>query len=230
MQLATFQESIGGLVRSTGDPVEVDPLLTALTQSAGFQFTLKVQRSWRAGRAKKSAYHTLSILPPDEREALVSAWLDCGGGLFSFSGAESHAFLAFIAERLPERSHALSICQFESAALLAAEGAARFEVPELSVLRLPGCRLRPGRYAGIVKFWGMPEREETAVLFGPGLDGLQRIVSAETAAVFERFSEPLAVEVLFEEGWTAEAIGEWLSAGFVEYTTPIISGRDFYVR
>lgn len=63
MALADFQSSLGRLIRvSDGrDPLPVGALTTqerasllALTQSPGFQFTVKVQRSWCAGRAGNS--------------------------------------------------------------------------------------------------------------------------------------------------------------------------------
>lgn len=79
-----------------------------------------------------------------------------GGGTASFFAAEAEAFLSFIAERLPVPSHALTLCRVEQATLRAQEGALGFTKPDLSRLDSPGCALRAGRYAALVRFHAPP--------------------------------------------------------------------------
>jgi hypothetical protein len=56
-----------------------------------------------------AARSVLALLPDLEKRRVVSDYVDQGGGLALFLAAESEAFLAFLADRLPDPSHALTI-------------------------------------------------------------------------------------------------------------------------
>ena len=59
-------------------------------------------------------------------------------------------------------------------------------------------------------------RETTAVLFGPGLDGLSRLATGDEVALWERLATPGALSVLSREGHRREAIETLVAAGIVE--------------
>jgi hypothetical protein len=242
--LLDLQTALGRLVRV---PAGEDPFrglhlsagerasLAAVVDSAGFRFTVDVQRSWCAGRAANAAKLTLSMLPADERRRLLGDWVNAGGGTPSFFAAEADAFLDFIARRLPDPSHTLTLCRVEQATLRASEGTLRFAVPDPSRLDAPACILRAGRYATLVRFHAEPRlllaalegqplppvsRETTAVLFGPGLDGLSRLATGDEVALWERLAAPGALSVLSREGHRREAIETLVAAGIVEASLP----------
>ena len=240
MALLDLQTALGRLVRVTAgeDPFRGLHLtagerasLVAVVDSAGFAFTVDVQRSWCAGRAANAARLTLSMLSADERQRLLADWVNAGGGTPSFFAAEADAFLDFIARRLPDPSHALTLCRVEQATLRAREGTLRFAVPDPSRLDAPACILRAGRYAALVRFHAQPQlllaalegqplppvsRETTPVLFGPGLTGLSRLASGDEVALWERLAAPGALSVLSREGHRREAIESLVAAGIVE--------------
>jgi hypothetical protein len=231
------------LVRASngGDPLGSESLtecersyLSALAENPAFGFTVKVQRSWCTGRAAKAAYLTLSILPAEMRDSLLTEWVDSGGGTQSFTGAESEAFLEFIAGHLQEPSHELTICRMELAALKAEEGVQRFERPALVRIHNSNCRLRRGRYSSVVHFYGEPQQilnalfrgepcppvstEITSVIFGPGFDRLYKTASAGETALYERLGSPASTLQLLKGGVRQETIYKLLEAGVVEYT------------
>src|SRR5438046_1378824 len=165
MALLDFQTALGRLVRAPdgGDPFRSLCLdagerscLETLLQSAGFRFTVGVQRSWCVGRTMNAGFLTLSILADDVRRPLLDEWTNSGGGTSSFFAAEADALFDFIADRLPNPSHELTACLFEQATLRANEKAAGFTPPEWVRLDAPQCALRRGCYAGIVLFHGDP--------------------------------------------------------------------------
>jgi hypothetical protein len=161
MSLLDFETALGRLVRASKaaapllslhlDDGEISCLET-LKASAGFRFTVGVQRSWCVGRAARAGFFTLSILPEDLRRQLLDEWTDAGGGTSSFFAAEAEALLEFIASRLPNPSHELTACRFEQATLRANEHAIGFTPPDPELLSTPGCTLRRGRFAGIAAF------------------------------------------------------------------------------
>lgn len=242
MALLDFQTSLAQLVRVSngGDPsrgVSLTPgerrYLSDLAGNPAFCFTVRVQRSWCAGRAAKAAYLTLSILPREQRDLLLEEWVGSGGGTHSFVGAESEAFLQFIARRLPDPSHELTICNMELAALRSSEGSLRFQRPPLSQIDCADCLLGRGRYAGVVHFYAEPERVLTALLkrepcpaissdvttliFGPGLDRLYTRASWSETAIYDRLQSSASVGELFAEGFTRETIARMLEGGVLEY-------------
>ena len=241
MALRDFQNTIGRMVRvSGGDPVQ-DPGLTpdergylsALEENSGFRFTVKVQRSWCAGRAAKAAFLTLSILPEETRRLLLNKWTSLGGGTRSFVGAESAAFLEFISKHLTDPSHELAICMLELAVLRASEGTRHFERPNPLVLDSQQCLLQRGPYAGLVRFHAQPQQvldaltkktplppisqSAAAFLFGPGLDRLHRAASRTDVIVYDRLASPIPSATLFGEGFDRGSIQDLLEGGVVEY-------------
>jgi hypothetical protein len=227
VRVETGQDPLSGLDFSAGERAD----LAALVASAGFRFTVDVQRSWSMGRAAKAAQLTLSILPATERKELLEEWVNSGGGTASFFAAEADAFLDFIAGHLPNPSHTLTVCRVEQATLRASEGALRFAAPDLSRLETPGCLLAAGRSAALVQFYAEPRLvfaalagepfpplslEVMPVFFGPGLEGLFRLAKVEEVALWERLVTPVALTELMREGHPSEAIETLLLGGVVE--------------
>jgi hypothetical protein len=240
VSLLNFQTALGRAVQTS--PAD-DPLcgldftaderarLVALVESAGFRFTVDVQRSWSVGRAAKAARLTLSILAPEERCWLLDEWVSNGGGTASFFAAEADAFLEFIAERQPNPSHALTVCRIEQATLRASEGSRNFTVPDLSCLDAPGCLLGAGCYAALVRFYAEPHLLLAALegqplpplspyaismLFGPGLDGLFREATGEEVALWERMVERAEFTALLQEGHQRDIIEGLILTGVAE--------------
>lgn len=242
MALRDFQNAIGHMIRVSGgsDPFGQARLtadergyLATLKENSGFRFTVKVQRSWCAGRAAKAAFLTLSILPEETRRLLLNQWTSSGGGTRSFVGAESAAFLEFIAGHLTDPSHELTVCMLELAALRAGEGARHFERPSPLGLDSQQCRLQRSPYAGLVRFHAQPQQvldaligkeplppispQATAFLFGPGLDRLHRVASRADVRVYEKLASPMPAAALFGEGCSRGSIRDLLEGGVVEY-------------
>ena len=242
MALVDFQTSLAQLVRATdaSDDSRQASLnsgersyLADLPEHPAFRFTVKVQRSWCAGRAAKAAYLTLSVLPNEKRDLLLKEWVNSGGGTQSFVGAESTDFLEFIAKHLQGPSHELTICRMELAALRADEGAASFECPALARIDRPDCSLRRGRYAQVAHFYGEPQRvlnaiarrepypavlaEITTLIFGPGFDRLYTRGSQSELALYDRLLSPVSTSELFAEGFARETMQALLKGGAVEY-------------
>jgi hypothetical protein len=245
MALLDFQTALGRLVRVAD---HADPLrrlrlapaersfLEALPDSAGFRFTVAVQRSWCVGRAAGAATLTISVLPSDLRQRLLDRWTRAGGGTSSFVAAEADALLDFIAGELPNPSHLLAACRFEQAALRASAGANSFVPPEWVGRGAPQFALRRGSYAGAVGFHSDPhvvlsaliERTElpplspdvTTFLFAPGLDRLWQPASAHEVALWTRLTGAVAVQALLREGYARETIDALLQVGAIEYARP----------
>ena len=242
MSLRDFQNAIGRMVRVSdgSDPFrhagltsEERGYLSTLKENSGFRFTVKVQRSWCAGRAAKAAFLTLSILPEETRRLLLNEWTGSGGGTRSFVGSESAAFLEFIAQHLTDPSHELTVCMLELAALRASEGARYFERPNPLGLDSQQCRLQRSPHAGLVRFHAQPQEvldalirkeplppispQATTFLFGPGLDRLHRVASRTDVRVYERLASPMPAAALFGEGCNRGSIQDLLEGGVVEY-------------
>jgi hypothetical protein len=242
MALRDFQTALGRLVRA---PDGRDPLgglcldererasIETLSHSAGFRFTVDVQRSWCVGRAMNAGTMTLSILAEDVRRQLLEAWTNAGGGTSSFFAAEADALFDFIAARLPDPSHELTACRFEQATLRANEKAPVFTPPELVAPDAPRCALRRGLYAGMVLFHGDPaaildalltakplppiSAETNPILLSPGLDRLWRPASRSEVELWDRLAAPSSFLALLQEGFLRDTIESLLRAGALEY-------------
>jgi hypothetical protein len=206
--------------------------LETMKASAGFRFTVGVQRSWCVGRAKRAGQLTLSILSEPLRRSLLEEWTESGGGTSSFFQAEAEALLNFIASRLPDPSHERSACRFEQATLRASSASENFTPPDPDFVDLPGMELQRGRSATVVLFHGKPEAilealllhrpvpsimpVGTPMLFAPGLEGLCRIASPREADLWEKLARPVSREVAIGWGYTREELLSLLQVGAVE--------------
>jgi len=119
--LTTFQSALTG-----EDTCPIDP------NSAGFQFTAKVRRPWCEGRTMITARSVLTLVPDAERRRLVAEYADEGGGLAMFGPAAKATFLEFLVPRLPDPSHALSLCLMDQALTRAGSGG---EAPKRRAIR-----------------------------------------------------------------------------------------------
>ena len=243
MALIDFQTALGRLVRVQDGREPLRGLnldsgersyIEAVTQSAGFRFSVSIQRSWCIGRAAKSAHLTLSLLSDDERRRLLDEWINSGAGTQSFYDAEADSFLDFIVGHLTDPSHELTVCQFEKATLRASKETDYFAAPDLLRLNDPECPLRRGRYAGAVRFYAEPRRlmdsllkheplpplsaEAMTMLFGPGLEQLCRPASMDEVSLWDRLDAPVAVGALLKEGHQPETFKMLLNAGALEYS------------
>jgi hypothetical protein len=242
MSLSSFQIALGRTVRAgEGGGAQLDDLdlssdersrLPRVLASSGFRFTASIQRSWCEGRAAKGALLTLSALPPAQRRELVGEWVDRGGGTNSFFAAEADAFLDYLAQRLPDPSHALSLCRFEQAALRAEQVAARFVPPAAAGLDNATCLLRTGRQAALVAFHAEPDQllaaldgnaplppvSETVfpVLVAPGLSSLARPAETMEAALWQSLEQPASVGDLLRDGHSRDTIQIFLAVGAAE--------------
>jgi hypothetical protein len=198
--LAAFQSNLGRALLGA-DCCPIDP------RSAGFCFTMAVRRSWCEGRSISAAQAVLRVMPDDDRQRLVSEYVNQGGGLEWFLSSESEKFLSFLAERLPEPSHALTVCRMSQALAHARLGALMF-VPQQPVGVGPIDR---GRHAALVWFPADPAGvripfengqstqvclQNHAILFAPGLPNLFRIATEAEVALWDSLpvaSAPAAV-------------------------------------
>lgn len=210
--LAQFQSRLGRALAGA-ESCPIDP------NSPGFRFTLSVRRSWCEGRAIMAARTAMTILPDDERTRLVSAYVDAGGGLEWFLAAESERFLNFLAWRLPDPSHALTLCRMAQAIALARAGTGRFPPVE----HMAGRTVDRGPYASLVWFHADPGLvlaalqgaplppigpPQAAVLFAPGIEGWFRVATRDEAALWERLpqaNEDEQIAKLLVEGVVARS-------------------------
>ena len=200
-----------------------------LVHSPGFRFTRRGQRSWCEGRTAEAAQLTLSILSTEQRRQLVNDWVDRGGGAAFDPASEADSFLEFVAGRLSEPSHAMTICRMEQAAYRASAAALRFKPPDLSVLNDPEIMVCAGHGAAIVRFYVEPQRLFAAieaktqlpalsdkcflVLFAPGLPALFRVANHGDAALWEMLVDPIAMRLLSRARHMRCAVEELLRIG-----------------
>jgi hypothetical protein len=241
MSLIAFQTALGRSVRARTeaqaacDDLDLSPQerlnLARVIDSKGFRATAGIQRSWCESRAARGAQLTLSILPQAERRELVREWVDGGGGTNSFFAAEAEAFLEFIAPRLVDPSHALSLCRLEQAVLRAEAAAAQFGPPQTVFLDDPACTLRRGPCAAlVVLFAGLeqlhaaidgegaipPLSQEQALLVAPGLPGLARPAEAAETKFWHALAEPQRVQALQLQGHSRDTFDALWMAGAIE--------------
>lgn len=243
MALIDFQTALGRLVGAQQGTNPLDGLnldtgesqyLKALQKSAGFLFCKSIQRSWCIGRAAKSAHLTLSFLPENERQELLDEWVDSGAGTQSFYDAQGGSFLDFLSGRLINPSHEFSVCQLEHATLRVGEGKDCFTPPDAAALSDPDCRLRRGRYAGLVEFYAEPHRlleslqkqkplpplssDVTAIFLGPGVEQLCHLPSADEVDLWDKLEIPQSVGALLSQQHERNTLEKLLSYGIIEYS------------
>lgn len=242
MALTEFQTGLGRLLREqqSSDPlhgVNLDAnekrYFETLQDTAGFRFCASIQRSWCLSRAAKSAHYTLSLLPNEQRQALLDEWVDAGAGTGSFFDAEGESFLSFISERLTDPSHELSVCQFEQATLRASNGASSYVSPDPSGLAHADRKLRHGRHAALVRLYADPglliqsmqsrqplpplSSEPLALIFSPGLPQLWNVPSQEDIAVWEALPTPASVGTVLGLNVSLETLEQLLIQGTIDY-------------
>jgi hypothetical protein len=222
MSLTAFQTALGRAVRARPNaPLVYDDLdlspqerrnLSRVLGSAGFRATVKVQHSWCEARTVNGARLTLSILPLKRRRQLVKDWVEGGGGTNSFFAAEADSFLEFVAQRLTEPSHALSLCRLEQAMLRAEAIAAHFTPPDPRALDDSTRFLVTSRQAACVALHAdfsqlliaiegddvLPPLSDHAhsLLVAPGLPGFARPAGAAEVALWRSVTEPQTVAAL----------------------------------
>jgi hypothetical protein len=206
--------------------------LRELVNDPGFGFTRHVQRSWCVGRTAAVARLTLSLLTTDERRRVVDDWVDAGGGKALDLASEAAAFLRFLASRLTDPSHALSVCRMEEAAYRASAAAATFSPPDPRLLDDPSAMLRVGTASAVVRFLAEPRRLFGAMaadeplpplgkegfphLFAPGLPALRRSATTTEASLWERLVLPASLKSLRREGCSRRLILHMLGIGAIE--------------
>ena len=240
MALLDFEIALGNLVRARStvplSALHLDAAerscLESLKASAGFEFTLGVQRSWCVGRATRAGSFSFSVLSKEQRRQLLDEWVEAGGGTSSFFAAESEALLEFVAGRLPHPSHELTACRFEQATLRANQRSVDFQAPDSGILSAAGCAVSRGRYAAMVEFYGEPSEivqalvknealppisaDTTNMLFGPGLDRLCRVASARETELWQRLTETMPLSDILGEGYHRDDLSPLLREGVVE--------------
>jgi len=248
MSLVGFQTVLGRSLRGATDrdlhwaksddlgAFELSPdehaSLRQVLASPGFRFTVAVRRSWCEGRAATTARHTLSILSAKERQGILADWVDQGAGTRSFVASEAEAFLEFIASRLPNPSHARTLCRVEQAAYRASSQEGSFEPPPPSVLSEADAMLRPGTWATLVPFFVEPDdllaalrRDESLrpfaqpigyLLFAPGIQGLFRRASRDEVHLWARLAPTVPVRSLFAVSRFRRLLEPLLAVGAIE--------------
>lgn len=205
--LARFQSGLGRALRGEATcPIDPD--------SPGFRFTMAVRRSWCEGRSIMAARAVLKLIPDGQRQRLVAEYVNQGGGLAWFQATEREKFLAFLAPRLQDPSHALTICQVSRALARAREGASTFTPPGERTRTGP---LYRGCYASLVWFYADPGDvmmaldggclpllgpPSHAILFAPGIRNLFRMATEAEVAVWANpaIAPHAIVEALLTEG------------------------------
>ncbi len=206
--------------------------LSCLLASPGFQFTARIQRSWCEGRAANAAALTLSILPLGQRRQIIEEWVSIGGGASSFFASEADAFLEFIARRLPEPSHELTVARLEQAVQRVSDAAAAFRLSHSAVLGAPEIKLRRSKGAALVSFFAEPQRIFAAlngaeplpplsdrsywVLCAPGLPGLFRSATVDEAALWEKLAAPVTIREILKDNSMRETVQDFVTIGAAE--------------
>ncbi len=123
----------------------------------------------------------LLLVPAAERQCLVAEYLGRGGAWPVSGSQESTAFLEFLMPRLPDPSHALSLCRMERAMMRARAGAKRFVEPVYRMIRLNNGSDVRGRIE--LEAWGCIERALQAYIATETWDHIERNVweSVESA-------------------------------------------------
>lgn len=173
---------------------------TRFMEAPSPRFSALVARSWRADRSVDPAGAVLSLLSRMERARLTGEYAVSGGAGMAGLAEETDRFLPFLAQRLPDPSHALTLCRMVMALERARTAAERFVSPEGAATR-PGTLVCRGRDARMVRFHADPdaimeamnggvlppvERSGPVILIAPGLPRLWRVASQAEAALWYR--------------------------------------------
>lgn len=179
MALADWQRGLAALITAAepGPPAPADSglskrerdWLTATAADRGLHVTRDVQRSWRRNRLRAALPLTMAALNPDQRPALVAAYLDACPCVSFFHVHEGRRFRDFLAAGPPPAPHIFAIAALEIAVhdaeewlVFAGDAEQPGECPDDLLLRL-----HPG--ATRVRFDAPPEHVLAAVLIGSEL-------------------------------------------------------------
>jgi hypothetical protein len=135
-----------------------------------------------------SGLEILMLVPLVERQGLIAEYVDRGGGWTVLSASENAALLEFLASRLPDPSHAFSLCRMEIALARARMGAEIFVEPEYRSVQgrtrrdmqtriehaAWGCIERAMQGPGVTESWDHIERSAWDSVEGAIWDGIER--------------------------------------------------------
>lgn len=187
--------------------------------SAGYRLTLKIRRSWCEGRVIVGSRRILRAIPAVDRQRFVTEYVDRGGGLEMFLHREAETFLQFLEPRLPNPSHALTLCQMYLAVTRARRGATA-----KSRQIIASGTIRRGRYASLVWFYADPDEviagltegdlppvgaPKHAVLFAPQLPDFFRVAGEAEVELWAALPMALTPDAL---------IAPLLRDGVIEYS------------
>ena len=175
--------------------------LADLVGSRGFGFTRRVQRSWCRGRAAAVARLTLRSLPDEHRKKLVDDWVEAGGSASFDPLIEAEGFLDFLANRLADPSHALSVCRMERATYRASAAASRFTPPDAALLGDPDMLAQTGKGASLVRFFADPDPLFAAITHEAKAAWVFTSATLSVGEEFARFAINLSGQSLQDESF-----------------------------
>jgi hypothetical protein len=149
---------------------------------------------------------TLSVLSDHQRQTILNAWIDAGGGTSSFFQTEAETLLDFIAKHLPNPSLELNVCRLEQAMIRASTHSSSFQPPDPALFDAARM-VRQGRYARMV----------TALLIAPGLQSVRRVATPLEHALWGKLAIPASIATLLRKGYPRELIETMLQIGALEY-------------
>jgi hypothetical protein len=173
-----------------------------IMDSPGMQLTCDVQRWWRRMRLQSSVRLTLAVLPPQQRLAVIQAYVTSEPCTSLFFIPEALQFLEFVLQTAPDVPYLQAVARFEQALFRAKEAQDTLgsALPEGIVL-LPTHRLRRHTAAALILFpahpeWLLsallqgttdlpaPDGHQYPVLVAPGLPHLWRQATSEEVEIF----------------------------------------------
>ena len=199
--LASFQSDLLRALQGEGAcPLDAN--------SAGYRLTVKIRRSWCEGRVIVGSRRILWAIPEANRQRLVNEYVDRGGGLEMFLHREAENFFRFLTPRLPDPSHALTLCEMYLAVTRAQRGAMMVAESRHST----GTEvLRRGRYASLVWFYADPDAviaglagghlppvgaPKHAVLFAPRLPDFFRVATQDEVELWDALPTALGPDTV----------------------------------
>ena len=124
-----------------------------IMDSPGMQLTCDVQRWWRRMRLQSSVRLTLAVLPPQQRMAVIQAYIASEPCMSLFFIPEALQFLDFVLQTAPDVPYLEAVARFEQALFRAKEAQDTLVCtpPEVAAL-LPTHRLRCHEAAALILF------------------------------------------------------------------------------
>jgi hypothetical protein len=141
----------------------------------------------------------LQLVPDTLRQRLIADFVERGGGWPVLSAAENTTLLQFLAFRLPDPSHALSLCRMEVALACASTGAEIFVEPEYRLAQGQGKRDMRARIED--EAWGCIQGAMRSGAVTANWDHMERSVWAGVAGAVWNGIERDARSRLDSEAW-----------------------------